>query len=222
MKIDEALSILNSLANPDNVEGMKHFGIQGSKMLGISVTKLREIAKKTRTDHALALELWATGIHEARILACLVADVKQVTPELMDSWVKDFDSWDLCDQACNSLFYKHPCAYDKAFEWVGRERDFERRAGFVLMACYAWHTKDAPVEKIGTFFPVIEKYAFDERNFVKKAVNWALRQIGKRNAQLCALALDCARRVQAQGSKSARWIAADAIRELEARLPELE
>lgn len=222
MKLDETLSILNSVANPSSVEGMKHFGIQGSKMLGISVTKLREIAKKIKTDHALALELWETGIHEARILACLVADVKQVTPELMDAWVEDFDSWDLCDQACNSLFYKHPDAYKKIIEWCDREPAFERRAGFALMACFAWHTKNLPDQQIATFFLVIEKYAFDDRNFVKKAVNWALRQIGKRNAELCRLALECARRVQAQGSKSARWIATDAIRELEARLPELE
>lgn len=217
MTLKETLCLLEELGNSKNVDGMKHFGIQGAKMLGISVTKLREVAKTIKTDHSLALELWATGIHEARILACLIDDVKQVTPGQMDAWIADFDSWDVCDQACNSLFYKHPSACDKIFEWSEREPEFERRAGFALMACYAWHDKKAPDEKISAFFPLIEK----RRNFVKKAVNWALRQIGKRNANLCRLALDCARRIQLQDSKSAKWIASDAIRELEARLPEL-
>ena len=221
MTLEETLCLLESMASNKNIEGMKHFGIQGAKMLGISVTKLREVAKKIKTDHTLALELWATGIHEARILACLIDDIKLVTHEQMDAWVRDFDSWDVCDQACNSLFYKHPLAFDKIFEWAEREPEFERRAGFALMACYAWHDKKAPDEKISEFLPLIEKYAFDDRNFVKKAANWALRQIGKRNRNLCVLALDSARRIQQQASKSAKWIASDAIRELEARLPEL-
>lgn len=217
MDINETLTILQSLAKPESVEGMQHFGIQGAKMLGISVTTLREVAKKIKTNHSLALELWSTGIHEARILSCLIADVKKLAPDDMDSMVRDFDSWDVCDQACNSLFYRHPAAYDKIFQWAPLEPEFERRASFALMACYAWHKKDVTDEHLATFFPLVEQYAFDDRNFVKKAVNWALRQIGKRNQNLARQAIACAERVMAQGSKPAVWIAKDAIRELSAR-----
>lgn len=218
MDINETLAMLQSLANPKSVEGMQHFGIKGAKMLGISVTTLRGVAKKIKTDHNLALELWATGIHEARILSCLIADVKKLTPEDMDCMIKDFDSWDVCDQACNSLFYKHPAAYDKVFQWAPLEPEYERRASFALMACYAWHKKDETDEHLATFFPLIEQYAFDGRNFVKKAVNWALRQIGKRNENLAKQAIDCANRILEQNSKPAVWIARDAIRELSERL----
>lgn len=211
--------MLESLANPKSVEGMKHFGIQGTKMLGISVTTLRGIAKTIKTNHSLAQELWATGIHEARILSCLIADVKKLTPEDMDSMIKDFDSWDVCDQACNSLFYKHPAAYDKIFQWAPLEPEFERRASFALMACYAWHKKDETDDRMAMLFPLIEQYAFDGRNFVKKAVNWALRQIGKRNENLARQAIACAEKVMAQGTKTAVWIAKDAIRELSSRFP---
>jgi 3-methyladenine DNA glycosylase AlkD len=220
MDTNDVLEKLRSLANPKNADGMARFGIKGKEVLGISVTTLREMAKTIRIDHKLALELWETGIHEARILACLVADIKQVTPDLMDSMVHDFDSWDVCDQACNSIFYKHPSAYEKIFQWAEHEPEYERRASFALMACYAWHRRDTTDDHLVTFFPLIEQYAFDQRNFVKKAVNWALRQIGKRNENLARLALDCCDRLLAQNTKSAAWIAKDAIRELKDKFPQ--
>ncbi len=221
MTLKEAMETLEGLANPRNIDGMKRFGIQGQSMLGISVTNLRVVAKKIKTDHSLALELWKTGYHEARILACLVADIKQVMPGLMDDWAKDFDSWDLCDQACISLFWKHPLAVEKIFEWVEREPEFERRAGFALIAGYAWHVKSAPDELLASFLPLCEKYAFDDRNFVRKAVNWAIRQVGKRNEELARLSMECCKRILAQDTKPARWIARDAIRELCQKFPQL-
>lgn len=219
MNLKETLDILESLANPKNVEGMKRFGIQGSRMLGISVTTLRGIAKKLKINHELSIGLWQTGIHEARLLSCLVANVNQLDPKDMDSMIADFDSWDICDMACCFLFWNHPSAYQKVFEWAKHEPEFERRAAFSLIAGYAWHQKQATDEHLATFFPLIEQYSFDDRNFVKKAINWALRQIGKRNENLAKLAIDCASKILAQGTRSATWIAKDAIRELKLKFP---
>lgn len=219
MNLQETLDVLESIGSLKNIEGMRRFGIQGAKMLGISVTTLRGIAKKIKTDHQLAMELWSTGIHEARLLSCLVADVNMLKSDDMDSMIKDFDSWDLCDMACCSLFWKHHTAYQKVFQWAAHEPEFERRAAFALIAGYAWHQKSASDEQLATFFPVIEQYAFDGRNFVKKAVNWALRQIGKRNRNLASLAIDCANRILSQGTKPAVWTARDAIRELSLKFP---
>jgi 3-methyladenine DNA glycosylase AlkD len=215
MKLEEVIALLKSQANPDNVAGMAHFGINPEGTLGISVYDLRKLAKKVGTDHALAHELWATGIHEARLLAVFVDDPQQVTPAQMDDWAADFDSWDVCDQACTSLFDQSPLAWDKAIEWAAREEEFVRRGAFALMAGLAWHDKHTPDERFEALFPVMEAYAFDDRNFVKKAVNWALRNTGKRSPGLNAAAIACALRIQAQGSRPARWIAADALRELQ-------
>jgi 3-methyladenine DNA glycosylase AlkD len=205
---------LKSLANPENVAGMTRFGIKADNLLGISMKTLEPIGKRLRKDHALALQLWDSGIHEARLLACMVDDPKQVSEAQMESWVNDFDSWDVCDQACNKLFDKTPYAYSKAVEWTSRDSEFVKRAGFVLMATMAVHDKKAPDTSFIEFLPIIEREAGDERNFVKKAVNWALRQIGKRNLALNAHAVQTAEAIRSMDSKAAKWIAADALREL--------
>jgi 3-methyladenine DNA glycosylase AlkD len=210
----EILEQLKAQANPANVEGMARYGINPHNTLGVSMPVLRAIARQTKRNHPLALELWDSGIHEACILAVLVADPKQVDEELMEHWVYDFDSWDVCDQVCSNLFDKTPFAYQKAVEWAGRQPEYVKRAGFVLMAALAVHDKQATDRSFEVFFPVILREAVDERNFVKKAVNWALRGIGKRNKVLNAQATDLARQIAQIDSRVARWIASDALKEL--------
>lgn len=210
----EVLEELKSHANPEAVAGMARYGINSSNTLGVSVPTLRKLAKRAGKDHALAGELWSSGIHEARILAGMVDDPALVTEEQMDSWVAEFDSWDVCDQVCMNLFDKVPVAYEKAAQWTSRDEEFVKRAGFALMAVLAWHDKQAPDEKFLAMLPLITKEATDERNFVKKAANWALRHIGKRNLQLNAAAVAAAEEIQQIDSKSARWIAKDALKEL--------
>lgn len=205
---------LESLANPANVAGMARYGIKVDRAYGVSVPVLRSMAKAIGTDHALAGELWASGLHEARLLACLIDDPSKVTEAQAERWVKGFDSWDICDGCCSNLFDKTKLAYPKAFEWSGREEEFVKRAGFVLMAALAVHDKRAPDERFEKFFPVITREASDDRNFVKKAVNWALRNIGKRNRALNGKAVAVAERIRKIDSRAARWIASDAIREL--------
>lgn len=212
MELQEVLTELRSLGRSGNVEGMKRFGINSRTALGISIPILRNLARQIRKDHLLALALWNTNIHEARLLAIFIADVKLLTEEQMEAWVGDFDSWDICDQAC-SLFAKHPLAYQKVFEWAEREEEFQKRASFSLIATLAVHDKKADDLKFIQFLPLIELKANDARNFVKKAVNWALRQVGKRNASLMQVASETAGRIHAQGSSSAKWIASDALRE---------
>jgi 3-methyladenine DNA glycosylase AlkD len=193
---------------------MAKFAVGGQHTLGISVPTLRQLAKEIGTDHNLAQELWASGIHEARLLATMIDIPNQVTEQQMDAWVKDFDSWDVCDQCCLNLFRKTPFAYDKVEEWSRREEEFVKRAGFALMATLAVHDKKAGDDTFIAFLPIIKREATDERNFVKKAVNWALRQIGKRNLSLNQFAIHAVQEIQQLDSKSARWIAADALREL--------
>lgn len=208
---------LESMASPENAAGMARFGIKGGRVLGISVKTLRALAREFGRNHPLALELWASGIHEARILATILDDPRQVTEEQMESWVADFDSWDMCDQACGNLFDKTPYAYTKAMVWSRRPEEFVRRAGFALMAYLALHDKQAADEVFEPFFVCIREQAMDERNYVKKAVNWALRQIGKRNPVLGTRAFDVAREIEGMDSKAARWIAKVAIKELSDR-----
>ena len=176
--------------------------------------KLRALAKDIGHNHALALDLWASGVHEARILAALIDEPDRVTGAQMERWVKRFDSWDVCDCCCGSLFIKTPFAYRKAIEWSRREEEYVKRAGFVLMASLAVHDKKAPDAVFARYLRLIKMGATDERNFVKKAVNWAMRQIGKRNLSLREAAIKAAREIQQLDSKAARWIAADALREL--------
>ncbi len=205
---------LESLANPANVAGMGRYGINVERAYGVPVPVLRRMAKAIGTNHALAGRLWATGVHEARLLACLIDDPARVTEAQAERWVERFDSWDICDGCCSNLFDKTKLAYRKALEWSAREEEFVKRAGFVLMAALAAHDKKAPDESFERFLPVIERECRDERNFVRKAVNWALRGIGKRNRALNAKAVAAAERIRKVDSKAARWIAADAIREL--------
>ncbi|MFA4873554.1 MAG: DNA alkylation repair protein [Patescibacteria group bacterium] len=211
------LKKLKSYANPENVAGMARFGISTKNTLGISIPILRRMGKEIGKNHTLALELWRSGVHEARILAGLIAEPRKMTPRQMDAWAVDFDSWDVCDQVCMNLFDKTEFAWQKAKIWTSRKEEFIRRAGFALMASLAWHDKGAEDNKFISFFPLIKKAAFDERNYVKKAVNWALRQIGKRNPALRKEAIKAAREIQKLDSRAARWIAADAIRELKGK-----
>ena len=219
MTVEEIVEKLASLENPENVAGMGRFGIFPKKAFGISAPVLknlgREIKKQTANRHALALALWQTEIHEARIVAYLIDDAKKVIEEQMDIWANDFDNWAICDSTCGTLFCKTEFAYQKAFEWSAREKEFVKRAGFVLMAALAVHDKKADDEKIARFLPILEANSDDERNFIRKAANWALRQIGKRNSNLNKLAVETAERIKLRNTKSARWIAADALRELQ-------
>ena len=210
----QVLNKLKSQADPQAVAGMARFGIDVPNMLGVSAPKLRRLAKEIGRDHGLATQLWRTGIHDARLLATLVDDPTKVTPRQMESWVKDFNSWAVCDAACCCLFDKTPYAWDKAAEWTERKPEYVKRAGFVLMAALAVHDKEAPDERFEAFFPLLVRHATDERNFVKKAVNWALRQMGKRSRRLNKLAMRTAKDIRLIDSRAARWIAADALREL--------
>lgn len=218
MTVFEIIEKLESLANPENVAGMARFGIVAKKAFGISAPVLKslakEIKKQTENRHELALELWGTKIHEARIIAYLIDDPKQVSPEQMDLWAESFDNWAICDGACGHLFCKTEFAYQKVFEWSEKEKEFTKRAGIVLVAWLAVHDKKAADEKIARFLPVLETKVDDDRNFIKKAVNWSLRQIGKRSLLLNKSAVEIAERIKLQDTKSARWIAADALREL--------
>ncbi len=213
-ELDAILNYLKSVANPENVKGMAKFGINPENTLGIPVPVLRGLAKQYRKNHALARELWDSGYHETYLMAAFVDDPKQVTETQMENWVRDFDSWDVCDQVCSNLFDRTPWAYQKALAWSQQEEEFVRRAGFAMMACLAVHDKKAPDEKFEQFLPAIVKQAGDERNFVKKAVNWALRQIGKRNIYLHAQALELASDLANANNKTTRWIGRDALREL--------
>jgi 3-methyladenine DNA glycosylase AlkD len=193
---------------------MAKFAVGGQHTLGISVPALRRLAREIGRDHDLAQQLWASGIHEARLLATMIDIPSQVTETQMEAWVKDFDSWDVCDQCCLNLFRKTPLAYQKIDDWSLREEEFVKRAAFALIATLAVHDKKAGDEFVIAFLPIIARESMDERNFVKKAVNWALRQIGKRNPDLNRAAIQTAQEIQQLNSKSARWIAADALREL--------
>ena len=193
---------------------MARYGIRTKKAFGVSAPQLRQLAKELRKEHELADRLWGTGVHDARILAALIDDPALVTERQMDRWAKDFDTWAVCDSACGCLFDKTPYAWDKATEWIERQEEYVKRAGFVLMAALAVHDKKAPNARFEAFLSLIESHATDERNFVKKAVNWALRQIGKRNLHLNGLAIRAGEQIRRIDSKAARWIAADALREL--------
>jgi 3-methyladenine DNA glycosylase AlkD len=213
--VKNVLDELQSKAKPDQLAGMAKYGMTVERRLGVSVPDMRKLAKELGRDHELALDLWRTGIAEARIVAGMVADPAKLTEGQMEEWVKDIDSWDVCDQVCMNLFEKSQLAWKKIIDWSEREEEFVKRTAFSLIACLAWHDKKASDEKFVELLPVIMREAADERNFVKKAVNWALRNIGKRNVRLNEAAISTAKEIQRLDSKAARWIAADAIRELE-------
>ena len=214
MNYNEVIEQLKSMSNPKNVEGMARYGINPNNNLGISIYKLRPLTKKIGKNHKLSLKLWNSGIHDARLLAVFVEDPALVTEEQMDSWAKDFDSWDICDQACTSLFDLTPYAWKKVLEWSDREEEFVKRGAFSIIAGLAVHDKKAGDEKFEQFSPIILKQSTDERNYVKKSVNWALRNVGKRNKALNKKMITLAKKIQQIDSKTARWIASDAIREL--------
>ena len=213
--VDEVMEQLKSKAKIDQLQGMARFAIVGDQRLGVSVPDMRKIAKDIGKDHQLALGLWETGVPEGMIVAGMIAEPEKLTEQQMETWVVDINSWDICDQVCMNLFEKTPLAEKKIYEWSVREEEFVKRASYALIACLAWHDKEASDEAFTQYFPVIVDGATDERNFVKKAVNWALRNIGKRNQALNKEAIEVAKEIQGIDSKSARWIASNAIRELE-------
>ena len=212
--VDDALSLLRQHAQPGALEAMARFGMDVDKRLGVSVGDIRKTARILRRDHDLALALWDTGIPDAQILAGIVADPTKLSSRQMDAWVRTMRSWDVCDGACLNAFVRSPLAWQKVREWAPRQAEFTRRAGYALLATLAVHDKEAPDDRFIEALPLIEAASDDDRNFVKKAVNWALRNIGKRNAALNAQAIACAQRIRSRGSKAARWIANDALREL--------
>ena len=226
-RVADLLAVLRSMGSEKDRAGMARYGINVENAFGVSVYKLRWIAKRLGTDHALALALWATGNHEARLLACFVDDPAAASESQLESWARDFDSWDICDQATTSLFDLTKHAWPKAVEWAARDEEWVKRAGFTLMAGLAVHDKSAGDQRYRKLLPLIARGAFDDRNFVKKAVNWALRNIGKRNRALNAAAIVCAEKIRVAankragserggdpGARGARWVAADALREL--------
>jgi 3-methyladenine DNA glycosylase AlkD len=215
ISFEEVLKRLNTAARPDQLKGMAKFGMVIERRLGISIPNLRKLAKEIGKDHTLALELWRTGIAETRIVAAMIDNPKQLTEVQMEDWVIGFDSWDVCDQVCDNLFEKSPLAWGKIIDWAEREEEFVKRAAFSLIACLAWHDKQASDKKFIELLPVIIRQATDDRNFVKKAINWALRNIGKRNLNLNHAAINAAKEIQQLDSRTARWIASDALRELE-------
>jgi 3-methyladenine DNA glycosylase AlkD len=214
MNYEQIINRLKTLENPKNVEGMARYGINPENNLGINVTTLRGIAKEIGKDHELALKLWESGIHDARMLAAHVEDPKQVTEKQMDEWASDFNSWDVCDNACGHLFDKTPFAYSKAIEWSKRKEEFVKRASFAIMAWSAVHDKKSDNKRFEEYLKIIKRESTDERNYVRKSVNWALRNIGKRNQSLNKKAIKTAEEIKKIDSKAARWIANDAIREL--------
>ena len=215
VSVKEVLKQLESKSRRDQLGGMARYGMNIENRLGVSIPELRKMAKTIGKDHTLALDLWKTGIADAKILAAMVDDPALLEDEQMESWVADIDSWDVGDQVCMNLFDKSHLAWRKVDEWSKRREEFVKRTAFGLLACLAWHDKKADDEKFVQLFPIFMRGADDERNSVKKAVSWALRNIGKRNLKLNRAAIDEAKRVRLINSKSARWIAADVIRELE-------
>ncbi len=214
MTYAEIMKKLKSYYNQRNLAGMARYGITVKKAYGVPTPVLWKLSRQIRGDHALAERLWATGIHDAKILASFSDDPAQATEEQMERWALDFDSWDVVDQCCNRLFRQTECAHRKAVEWTKREEEYVKRAGFVMIACLAVHDKAAKDAVFERYLKLIKRGARDERNFVKKAVNWALRQIGKRSLALREKAMTTAEEIQKLDSKAARWIAADAMREL--------
>ncbi len=214
MRCGEVLETLKKLEDPKNVAGMARFGIKPAVALGVPKPALRMLSKNLGRHHDLAQELWASGVHEAMVLASMIDDPVKVTADQMDAWANDFDNWDVCDQCCLNLFWKTPFAYEKAQDWADSDREFVKRAGFVLMASLAIHDKKASDAKFERFLSIIAMEASDDRNLVRKAVNWALRQIGKRNSGLREKAVELALELKQAQSKSARWVGSDALREL--------
>jgi 3-methyladenine DNA glycosylase AlkD len=212
--VARALAELRKHGEQRNVEGMARFGIRAEKIYGVSKPKMDAIAKAIGKNHDLGLGLWETGIHDAKLLGMLICDPERVTSSQMEGWVREFDNWDVCDGTCCHLFVDASPAWEKAFAWSSRKKEFEKRAGFAMAAYLAIHDKTTKDDAYRKFLRAIEREAWDERNFVRKAVNWALRNIGKRNRRLNRDAIVTAERIRRKGTRAGRWIATDALREL--------
>lgn len=212
--VASALAWLKRRGSARNREGMAHFGLTSQNTLGVSLENIRVLAKRLGRDHDLALALWDTGVYEARVLTTFVGEPSRVTPAQMDRWCRDFDSWGICDALCFHLFDKTPHAWKKIVKWSDARAEFVKRASFALLASVALHDKTAPDKSFLDSFVLIERAATDDRNFVKKAVSWALRGIGKRNPKLHAAAVKLSRRLADSPHRAARWTGNDALRDL--------
>lgn len=214
MDISDILLKFKTMQNLDNISGMAKYGITPEKTFGIKIPVLRKMAKEIGRNHTLALKLWNLGYRETMILATMIDDPNEVTEEQMESWINDFAYWEICDQTIMNLFWSKKQSYEKAIEWCLEDKEFVKRAGFVMMARLAVGDKEALNTQFQDFFPYILRGAIDNRNYVKKAVNWAIRQIGKRNSELNKLAIKLSQEIYSLDSKSAKWIANDALKEL--------
>lgn len=211
----KTMTTLRALARPDQLDGMARFGITGEGRLGVSIPALRNLARSIGKNHLLAQRLWKTGVPDAMILAAFIGEPEKLSGALMDRWVVCIQSWDVCDQVCSNLFDRTPLAWQKIRRWSLRDEEFVKRAAYVLIATLAVHDRTARDSDFLALLPLIREGALDDRNYVRKAVNWALRHIGKRNLRLRTAAIAEARIIRLLPSASARWIAADAIRELQ-------
>ena len=212
--VEEILALIRSLGSLKGVERQASFGIRNVNNYGLTAPQIRSIAKTIGRHHILGKELWKTGIHEARHIAILISDYRMVTKNQMEQWVKDFNSWDITDNCCGSLFDKTHYAYEKAMEWCTRKKEFEKRAGFTMMATLAIHDKLANDKKFLQFFPYLKNESGDSRKYVSKSINWAIRQIGKRNIRLCQKSILLAKEINSKNDPSSRRISSDALREL--------
>jgi 3-methyladenine DNA glycosylase AlkD len=214
MELQEIVAKLELLSTPENIEGMERFGITPEKTYAVRIPELRKIAKESGKNHELALELWELDFRETKILACMIDDPKMVSSSQLNAWVLEFDYWEICDQCCMNLFRKTSFAYDKIFEWGEHEAEFVKRAAFSLLAVMAVHDKKQPNHQFEQYYPLLISASTDNRNFVKKAVNWALRSIGKKNSSLNKSSIDLAEEILALNTKSSKWIASNALKEL--------
>lgn len=212
--VEEVVARLRRLGTKATREGMARYGLPSDKAFGVPVGTLQQVAKELGRDHDLAAALWATGWYEARMLAAFIDEPERVTPAQMDRWCKEFDNWGICDTVCFHLFDRSPHAFRKVVQWARLRGEFARRGSFALLACLALHDKAAPEEAFTSCLPLIEQAATDERNFVKKAVSWALRAVGRRNAALHEQAVTLAQRLVDSAEAAARWVGKDVLKEL--------
>jgi len=209
-----AVAALKRLASKKTRDGMLRYGIPQDNAFGVPVSKIQQLAKQLGRSHELAAALWETGWYEARMLAAYVDEPERVTPAQMDRWCRDFDNWGIVDTVCFVLFDRTPHAWGKVEPWSGKRAEFEKRAGFVLLACLAAHDKAARDAQFLALLPLVERHAGDERNFVKKGISWALRMVGRRSPALHAAAVKVAKRLAQAPEPAARWVGKEALREL--------
>ena len=212
--VPEVIAWLKKTGSPKAAAGLSRYGLPTTNAYGVSVAELRRYARTVGTDHELAMALWKSGSLDARILASFLADPEQLTLAQMRAWCRDFDNWGTTDTACFALFDRSPLAWKVVTPWVRQRGEFQKRAGFVMMACLAAHDKTARDSAFLKFFPMIERGASDDRNFVKKGVSWALRHIGHRNAALHAMAVKTATKLSRSEHPTERWIGKDALRDI--------